>query len=236
MKILSVDTSTPRLYVVLAEDNEILASVVNSENSTHAKNLMPAIDEVLREAETSLEDIDVFACSVGPGSYTGIRIGVSTIQALAYAQGKPCLALNTLDILAYSELAEDKLVVSLLDARNRRVYAKAFLGYDEFIAAGVGGVDQLFTVVNATIAEKKLQVNSIALSTDDKAIGYADDLKLAEIVQQKLVASPPYYAVEALAQFTDAKAQTKQFIEASALLPLYYQATEAERNFNYFVD
>lgn len=125
--ILNIETSTKNCSVCLAKDGEVVAlREINDANYSHAEKLHPFIDEVLKEANLKISDIDAFAVSKGPGSYTGLRIGVSAAKGLCFASDKPLISIDTLKALAHSISIEDGVIIPLLDARRMEVYSSVF--------------------------------------------------------------------------------------------------------------
>ena len=127
MKILAVDTSAVCASVAVTEDGKILSESSINTGLTHSRTLMPMIDSVLRNGEIAMDSIDMFACSVGPGSFTGIRIGVAAIKGLCDALGKKCVPVSTLEALAYNLVGRCCTAVSVMDARCNQVYCAVFL-------------------------------------------------------------------------------------------------------------
>ncbi|MHB1483942.1 MAG: ribosomal protein S18-alanine N-acetyltransferase [Saccharofermentanales bacterium] len=134
MLILASDTSTKSLSVAICRDNEIIRSETGMTGTTHAQKHMPAIINMLEAAGLKFSDIDMFVCTTGPGSYTGIRIGVATTKAMAYAAKKGAVGISTLETLAFPHKGVNTLVCPMLDARNRRVFSGGY--YTGEIAAG----------------------------------------------------------------------------------------------------
>lgn len=122
MKILAMDTSTLVMGVAVLEDNKVLGELVTNNAKKHSVRLMPAIVQLFQDLDLTLEQIDLIAVSSGPGSYTGIRIGVTTAKTLAWANQLPLYGVSTLSVLAENARFFDGLVVPLLDARRDRVY------------------------------------------------------------------------------------------------------------------
>ena len=122
MNILGIDTSTKQANVCIKKENEIFNKSIDNE-ITHSEKLLPLIDETLKEANLKLSDMTHLACSIGPGSFTGIRIGIATIKAFAKVLNAPIFSVSSLDILAYTntDISSD-YVISMLDAKNSRVY------------------------------------------------------------------------------------------------------------------
>jgi len=128
--ILNIETATKNCSVSLSYKGEILAiKELNDGNYSHSENLHVFIEEVLRSKSKSFEEIDAIAVSKGPGSFTGLRIGVSTAKGLCFSLDKPLISISTLDSLANAIVVEnDAIIVSLLDARRMEVYSAVYDG------------------------------------------------------------------------------------------------------------
>ena len=124
MKILSIDTSSSICSVAILEDTKIIKEMHNFSEKEHSETLMPMIDELFKTTNLSLDNIGLIACSVGPGSFTGIRIGIATVKAFADAKNIPVVGVNSLEAMAYLGVSQkgDGEYVSILDARNDNVY------------------------------------------------------------------------------------------------------------------
>ena len=124
MKILSIDTSSSICSVAILEDTKIIKEMHNFSEKEHSETLMPMIDELFKTTNLSLDNIELIACSVGPGSFTGIRIGIATVKAFADAKNIPVVGVNSLEAMAYLGVSQkgDGEYVSILDARNDNVY------------------------------------------------------------------------------------------------------------------
>jgi len=123
MKILAVDTSTKTGSVALVEDELLIAEYTLNVSETHSARLMPTIDRVLQDAAVAIDEIDALAIAIGPGSFTGLRIGLATFKGLALAAEKRLVAVPTLDALAASIPFSAHIVCPTLDARMGEVYA-----------------------------------------------------------------------------------------------------------------
>ena len=130
MKVLAIDTTSNVATAAVAEDDILLGERVLNYKRTHSQKLMPMISELLEELELKAEDIDVFAAANGPGSFTGLRIGVATIKALAHAADKPVVGVSTLAGLAYNLPYCEHIIVPIMDARRNRVYTASYI-WDE---------------------------------------------------------------------------------------------------------
>ena len=125
--ILNIETASKNCSVSISENGKIIAlQEINEGGYTHAENLHPFIDEVLKSVNKKIKDLDAVAVSKGPGSYTGLRIGVSAAKGICFAADKPLISINTLKILASQINIENGYIVPLLDARRMEVYAAVF--------------------------------------------------------------------------------------------------------------
>ena len=132
MKILGIDTSTPIGSVALIDDDNIVAEHTLNIVQAHSSRLMPAIDTVLKWGEVTPDALDGCAVGIGPGSFTGIRIGVATAKSLCYAVDKPIVGVSTLEAIAYNLRWTDGFVCPILDARRREIYGSVFHGGAEW--------------------------------------------------------------------------------------------------------
>ena len=128
MKILGIDTSTPIGSVALIDDDTLVAEHTLNIVQAHSSRLMPAIDTVLKWGDITADDLDGCAVGIGPGSFTGIRIGVATIKALCYALDKPIVGVSTLEAIAYNLRWTNDVICPLLDARRSEIYGAIFEG------------------------------------------------------------------------------------------------------------
>jgi tRNA threonylcarbamoyladenosine biosynthesis protein TsaB len=126
MRILAVDTTTARGSVALTFGNDRAGSVCVSSAAGHSRWILEAISMLLRSFGGSLQDLDALAVTVGPGSFTGLRVGMATVQGLALGAGRPVVGLSSLDVLA-SLAPESAPVVALVDAWREEVYAAAYI-------------------------------------------------------------------------------------------------------------
>ena len=121
MKCLAIDTSGDHLTVALIDGEKVVYEFCQDTGLRHSISLMPYIEAVLNKAGVSISDIDVYSCVIGPGSFTGIRIGVSTVKAFSYANDKPVLPITSFDVLEYNKPCGKNLTV--IDARHDNYYA-----------------------------------------------------------------------------------------------------------------
>ncbi len=126
MKILSLDSSAIVSSVALCEDETLLAEYTLNNGNTHSETLLPMVESVLASYGITAEEIDLFACSAGPGSFTGVRIGAATLKGLAFGKGKPCVGVSTLEALAENLISCSGLICPVMNARRSQVYTALF--------------------------------------------------------------------------------------------------------------
>jgi tRNA threonylcarbamoyladenosine biosynthesis protein TsaB len=126
MNILAFESTAKPASVALVKDGELIAQYTQICGLTHSRTLLPMAEDLLKNTETKLSDIDLLAVAHGPGSFTGVRIGVSTVKGLAWAGEKKCAGVSTLEALAYNGLAAGGLVCPVMDARRDQVYNAIF--------------------------------------------------------------------------------------------------------------
>ena len=126
MRILGIDSSTPGCSTALLNNDTIVAERIADPKPSHSKYLLQMVDQVLKEGKSRLNDVDVFAVTIGPGSFTGLRIGVSLIKGFVLATGKPFVGINSLEALAYTLDSPKHPICATLDARKSEVYAAVF--------------------------------------------------------------------------------------------------------------
>ncbi len=177
MKILAVDTSSAICAVALLENNILINQKVLDNGRTHSENFMPLLDKCLKEMNTLLDDIDLIVCCIGPGSFTGIRIGIASIKAIAEIKNIDIVEVTSLESLAYNvENVEKSTIVSMIDAKNKQVYSGIFdekynlkipyladdiniviekiKDYDNFIFVGDGSIENKEIIIE-TLKNKK---------------------------------------------------------------------------------
>lgn len=226
MLILALDTSTTSGSIALTRSGEVLAKVDESKVKAHAEWLMCAIDQLFSTVDETIGDVDLFAIGVGPGSFTGLRIGVSTIKGLAWSLDKPVVGVSTLRALAMNITAPGTLLCPVLDARKKELYAALYrVGGDK------GELLELLS--DSAIAPKSLydKISGISKGEEVLFLGsglekYAEDIERQ--VERATFAPEDSWLIRAvniakLATLEGAKRGSPQ-----ALVPLYRRRSEAE--------
>jgi tRNA threonylcarbamoyladenosine biosynthesis protein TsaB len=120
--LLAVDTATEICGAALAVDGQVKAELILNSGVTHTQSVMAAIENVLTMSGTDIGSVDAYAVTRGPGGFTGLRIGISTVKGLSFATGKPILGVSSLEVLAHQAPTDVELICTLLDARRNELY------------------------------------------------------------------------------------------------------------------
>ncbi len=146
MKILAIDTAAETASAAVTDGGRVLGEYALSHKKTHSQKLMVLIERMMSDLELDMRDIDLFAAAQGPGSFTGLRIGIATIKALAHSVNKPVAGVSTLESLAYNLPFADGIILPVMDARNRHVFNAAYKwtgsGLKTVIQPNVCGIDE----------------------------------------------------------------------------------------------
>jgi tRNA threonylcarbamoyladenosine biosynthesis protein TsaB len=126
MKVLSLDTSAEVCSAAVCDGSRLIAEMTVNTGNTHSQTLLPVIEQILKISGVSLDEIDLYSCSTGPGSFTGVRIGVATLKGIAYGKNKPCVSVSTLEALAYNLVGYDGIICPVMNARRNQVYNALF--------------------------------------------------------------------------------------------------------------
>ncbi len=223
MRILAVDTSAVCAGVAVTDGGKILSECSTNTGLTHSRTLLPMIDSALKNAEIPLESVDLFACSAGPGSFTGIRIGVAAVKGLCEATGKKCLPVSTLEALAYNLVGSECIAVSVMDARCNQVYCGIFLVDGEEITRL--SEDEAIKIDDL---QKKLEYY------DGKIVFVGDGAELCHKALGYEIAGKGnlFQRGSSVAFCAEKKLLKKEPIDGNELLPVYLRLPQAERELN----
>ncbi len=223
MLILSVDSSAAPASVCLYDDR-VLAEYYLHTKLTHSQTLVAMIESVLKITGYSAKDIDLYAVNNGPGSFTGVRIGVSAVKGMAYAQDKPCVAVSTLHSMSMNFLTDDAVICACMDARRQQVYNALYRvrdGREELLQQDRAiGISDLLNDLSS-IPEKVILVG------DGAELVYESCRHLPNVLL-----SPPnlrFQRASSVAMIAAEKARSGETISAAALMPSYLRLSQAER-------
>ena len=225
MRILAIDSSATAASAALVEDGKVLGEFYINTKLTHSQTLMPMVGDVLECTKTELADVDLFAVSAGPGSFTGIRIGVASVKGLAMAQDKPCVGVSTLEAMALNLEHLEGTVCAVMDARCGQVYNAVFAAH--------GGTLERLTPDRA-LSMEELSKECINYEKPLYLVGDGAKLCYNKGRFQELNAILPPEPLLYQRACGVAKATVKIYeqggaVSAAALMPVYLRVPQAER-------
>lgn len=224
MRILGIDTSTMAASVAVIEDNQLVCEYTINTKKTHSQKLMPMIENMLKESDLNINDIDLIGICVGPGSFTGLRIGMATAKAIAHVNNIPIVGVTSLEMLAANMNLCDKKICSILDAQRNQVYTAKF----EYIG------NRLVQINDTDVLEIDKLINEISSSEDDYILigeavyKYEEKLKDIENIS---IPSPSHNVTKAssLCSIALEKYNQGENIESCYTVnPMYIRKSQAE--------
>jgi len=225
MILFCLDTSGPVAGVALMQDGAVRYEAMAVNKFTHSQSILPMTEEAFDKTGLQIGDVDYFAVTVGPGSFTGVRIGVSTVKALAHAQDKPCIAVDALEAMAKGAALFDGILCPIQDARAGQVYGAAFWGMTG---------DRLLPD-----APMKLEAYIAAVSPlGEKMLFLGDGMpvhrdRVQALLGERAVFAPPHLAyLRPAAAAALAWEKREEAVDYRHLSPLYLRPPQAERQKN----
>lgn len=183
MKVLSIDSSSNICGVSILDDENLICNLDEDTGRTHSENLMPMIDNAFKKSNLSLKDIDLIVCDIGPGSFTGIRIGVATAKGFHDSLNIPLVGINSLEALAYNsrnDIDDNSLVISIIDCKNDNCYFSLFEKKDEIfqtlIEAQSDSIESAFAILKTYIEDNFSTIPKIHIIGDGSKI-YEEKIK-----------------------------------------------------------
>ncbi len=234
MRILALETGTSACTVAVTDGELVLAELTLQVPRAHSTRLMPLIAQAIADSGLSKQDLDAVVVGVGPGSFTGLRIGLSTAKGLAFALNKPCIGVGTLKAMAYGTGAQIGLVVPMLDAKRGEVFTGVYAAGDRDPNTWAELLPPSHLSV-AALAERLAELRTGLRHTwqfvtvcGDVATKYASDLGLGEAVRVAPAGAllPRASAVAAVGQALLAQGAPA---DPDALAPVYLRKSEAEQ-------
>ena len=212
MKIFACDSTAKTASVALCEDNILLAEFTQNGGNTHSETLLPMTEVLLNSMKTDIDEIDVFAVSEGPGSFTGVRIGAATVKGFAHRKDKPCIGVSTLEALARNlAFGEDKIIIPVMDARRGQFYTAKFAFKD-------GKLDRIGEDTPMSFEDFLEDVKALGERIYLCGDGYAPARKLR------------YQSAYSVAQIAYEKYLAGDRTSAEELRPTYLRLPQAERD------
>ena len=228
MKILAVDTSATAASVAIAEENKLIGEFSIDTALTHSRTLMPMLEQLLKNTGSTIDDIEALAVNAGPGSFTGVRIGVAAVKGLAFSKNLPCVSVSTLHSMAYNMLGCDCIVCGVMDARCSQVYNALFRVGGEKVTRLIE--DRALSLSDLkqelkSIKEKIILVGDGAVLCSNYLGKELDNVVLAPFNKRVQTASSVAYAA-----FEKLKQGEK--LTAQQLMPVYLRLPQAQRELN----
>ncbi|MDD6160466.1 MAG: tRNA (adenosine(37)-N6)-threonylcarbamoyltransferase complex dimerization subunit type 1 TsaB [Oscillospiraceae bacterium] len=225
MKILALETSATTASVAVTEDEKLLAQSFQNSGLTHSATLMPMAADLLKNSGLKLEEMDVIAVAVGPGSFTGVRIGVAAAKGLAWAQDKPCAPCSTLESMAWQCAHMGGEICAVMDARRNQVYNARF-------RARNGDLERLCP--DRAIGLEELLKELKQSGSPQILVGDGTQLCLRAFEGEELDlrAAPPhlvYQSAWGVARTAVELAKAGRLVTAGELNPEYHRLSQAER-------
>lgn len=224
MTVLALDTSSRAASCALLRDGALTGEFFIHTALTHSQTAMPMVEALLKRTGASLGEVDVLAVSAGPGSFTGLRIGIAAVKGLAMGLGKPCAAVSTLEGLAHNLTAFDGVIVPAMDARRSQVYTARFSCRDGIVSRlsedAALSVDELRESIRGTGAPVMLVGDGAALC--QRAMG---DLPRVHLAPEAL----RHQRASSVASVAARLAGEGKLCGAGALAPRYLRLPQAER-------
>ena len=226
MKILGVDSSATAASAAVYCDGKILSLNFSNTGLTHSQTLLPMVENTLKTAGVSVDDIDLFAISNGPGSFTGVRIGVAAIKGIAQPLNKKCAAVSTLEVIAKPLENTGCCAVAVMDARCNQVYTARFdctEGFNRISPDEAITIDELYENLK-DITKPVVLIGDGAKVTYDKLFNKLSNVSMAP-------ASICYQSAANVALIAAQKSEagTLEYLDANDVLPNYLRLSQAER-------
>jgi tRNA threonylcarbamoyladenosine biosynthesis protein TsaB len=226
MIILGIDTATDRAGVALGGHEGVIASFAVSRGRRHVEVLVPAIEAVCRHARIRLDEVSCVAVDVGPGLFTGLRVGVSTARALATALGTPMVPMSSLDLVAFPLRHNPKLVAAVIDAKRGEVFSALY----RHVPGGLQQVRGPQVSPPEDLAAELMAYREPVLAVGDGAVRHA--AVLSDVGHLELggvgFAHP---TAESLVELAHPRALREEFVTPAEVLPVYLRPADARANF-----
>lgn len=226
MKLLAVESTSMAAGVALIQEDKLIGEIRTNHRKTHSEQLLPMIDQLLTLCESPLSEIDVLAVSLGPGSFTGIRIGVATVKGLAQALNKPVVGVNSLEGLAWQANPFQGQVVPLVDAQRKLVYTARY----HFDASGATTLRQPDVLhIQELLSELRLLKEEVFFLGDGLSLHREI---IAETLGSRARFALPLQempAASSLAQCAMEKALAGEGVPPDKIQPIYLRTSQAEK-------
>ncbi len=228
MRILAVECSDKPVSCALVEDGKIICESFLSIGATHSQTLQPMLKDMLKNADIDISAVDEFAVSVGPGSFTGLRIGISAVKGMAFGCNKQCVGVSTLHAAAYGMISNKGIICAVMDARCGQVYTATFYSDGESLTRLCD--DRAIMLDELAEELKKLTASGDYAGETIYLVGRGNEMCYNKIKNEVLSVklAPPHNCCQR-ASFVALVADEYEKITAHELLPSYLRLPQAER-------
>lgn len=221
--ILALDSTAEVSTVAVCKGERLLSEITVNTGNTHSETLLPAVEQALRMAETNINSIGLFACCTGPGSFTGVRIGVATVKGIAYEKNKPCASVSTLEALAYNLSGYNGIICPVMNARRSQVYNALFECVD-------GKLTRLCPDRAIAISELDEELKDVGKTIYLCGDGYDITQKGFKATKVEYVPTRQrYQSGYSVAQIALKKYENDDTVSDAKLVPIYLRPSQAER-------
>ena len=231
MIITAIDSTAKTASVAVWQDGKALGCVSLHSGYTHSESLLPCVQFLYKSLHLTVADTDIFACAAGPGSFTGVRIGVATVKGLAFDSGKPCCAVSTLEALAQGASETHGIVCSVMDARRGQLYTALFDCAD--------GIPKRLTEDDAMSTDELCNMLSSYIDANRPVYFAGDGYDIAyDAISPKLTFISPTprsmreHSAIAVSECAARDAEAGRLTTDIALSPSYLRPSQAEREYN----
>ena len=217
-----MDTSSVNATVAVCDENKILGEYTIAGDRAHSQIIMPMLEELLKKCSLSVGDIDVFAVALGPGSFTGLRIGIAAMKTFASTLNKKIIGISSLDIVAANFFLNDKYICPIFDARRSDVYNAVYKNNKKITNDRICDID----TVLGEMADKEV------IFAGDGITKYSEKIKKANNPNWFIApCNLSHQKASALASIAAFKAKNNEFDEFDSVLPIYIRPSQAEREY-----
>lgn len=220
MLVLGIDSTSDAATAALVSDGVLLCEYTQNQKKTHSVKMLPMVEQMLDDLEIELSSVDVFACGIGPGSFTGVRIGAATIRAFCDSLEKKAVAVTSFEALYNNVNSFDGLVMTLIFAREGECYVSAFEGNKQVLSPSVMTIDEIISYAK----------NTRVLFVGDGATKNKETLK---ILDSAIFAAGRHNIISAgaIAEIGYEKALLGEVGNSDVIAPLYMRKSQAEREY-----
>jgi tRNA threonylcarbamoyladenosine biosynthesis protein TsaB len=225
MLILGIDTATQQVGCAIGGHEGVLAAFQSARGRRHAETLVPSIQFLCTQARVELTDIGAIAVDVGPGLFTGLRVGVAAAKAMASALRVPMIGISSLDLLAFEVRRTPRRIISIVDARRGEV----FYAFYRQVPAGVQRLSEMLCGTPEELCSEIQATGEECLAVGDGALRYKE--QLCDLIRVEIEdASLAYPSPSSLVQLAHARALREEFVNSWDLQPVYLRKADAEAN------